>query len=219
MQRYELLFIDDDPSVLRSLGNYFEELGHSVHRAESGRAGLGLFEKVVPDVTVLDLHMPEMSGMQVLEKIRRKGGVVIMLTGQGEIQDAVEAMRLGAENFLTKPIEMSHLAVAVEKAAEKTQLRRENMRLRARLTPSLKRTLARVAVVAGMVAVSVGLGALIGSVSSEPEEVVIPVPLEGDTSLPTTEAPFLPGVPSEAKTQPDARGRAAPTRPQQQPSR
>ena len=60
-----------------------------------GRAGIAKFERVHPDVTVVDLKMPDLPGMEVLKRLRRERGVVIMLTGQGEVADAVEAMRFG----------------------------------------------------------------------------------------------------------------------------
>ena len=74
--------------------------------------------------------------MDVLSELKKRKAMVIMLTGMGEVENAVEAMRLHAENFLAKPIEMAHLAMAVEKAAEKATLRRENVELRARLAPT-----------------------------------------------------------------------------------
>ena len=136
MASHKVLFIDDDPDVLRTLGDYFEKAGHQVHRAASGKEGIALWEQVKPDVTILDLYMPEMNGIEVLGILRKRRAVVIMLTAYGDIDSAVEAMRLGAENFLSKPIEMSHLMQAVEKAAEKAALREEVVELRARLSPA-----------------------------------------------------------------------------------
>lgn len=179
MASHRILFIDDDPDVLRSLGDYFERLGHEVHRATSGHDGLAAWGRVRPDVTVCDLNMPDISGMQVLETLRRDGAVVIMLTGYGDIESAVEAMRLGAENFLSKPIDMAHLVQVVEKAAEKSALRRENVELRARLRPSTRRRVIRVLLLVTLVALSVAVGRWIGN---EPEDVrprrPIPVPID-----------------------------------------
>lgn len=184
MKKLRLLFIDDEPSVLNALGSYFEKLGHEVHRAESGKEGIGLFEQVQPHVTVLDLMMPGMSGMEVLEVLRRQNAVVLMLTGHGEIESAVQAMSLGAESFLQKPVDMPHLVAAVEKAAEKADLRSENRELRAKLAPSVKRTLARLAVLAVLVGAALGIGALIGSERVERPTAPIPIPLDPqDTTL------------------------------------
>lgn len=178
MSQYRVLFVDDDPDVLRSLGDYFERLGHEVHRAASGDEGIRIWHQVQPDVTVLDLYMPGMNGMQVLEVLRQQRAVVIMLTGFGDIEAAVEAMKLGAENFLTKPIEMGHLAQAVEKAAEKIHLRRENVRLRQQLQPSLKKRLIRAAVLVILLGVALGIGALIGGGEQERPMAPIPVPID-----------------------------------------
>lgn len=178
MGSYRILFVDDDPGVLSALGNYFEKLGHEVYRAGTGPEGIRLWREVEPDVTVLDLYMPDMSGMEVLEVLRKQRAMVIMLTGYGDVETAVEAMRLGAENFLTKPIEMSHLVQAVEKAAEKAHLHRENVRLREQLTPSLRRRLIRVGALGVLIAGAIALGALIGGGQRERPLAPIPVPLD-----------------------------------------
>lgn len=194
MSKHSVLFIDDDEGVLRSLGNYFEKIGHTVHRAATGKEGLDLHERVRPDVTVLDLSMPDMSGLEVLEVLRTRGAMVIMLTAHGEVDAAVEAMRLGAENFLTKPIEMSHLVATVEKAAEKVALREENVALRMRLHPSMRRRVVKLVFFLVLIGVAAVLGRFIGGgrVDQARPRAAIPVPLdavgEPDTSLPVTQS-------------------------------
>jgi two-component system response regulator AtoC len=178
LPRYKVLFVDDEPAILRSLGDYFTKLGHEVHRADTGKAAIATFERVKPDVTVLDLKLPDMSGLEVLETIRRHNATVLMLTGYGEVETAVEAMRLGAENFLSKPVDMGHLAATVEKAAEKNQLRRENVELRARLTPNLKRRLLRWSAVVVLLAASVFVGKWIGRGQNVRPTNPIPVPID-----------------------------------------
>ncbi len=174
-----VLFIDDDPDVLRTLGDYFERLGHQVHRASSGKEGIETWKRVLPEVTVLDLYMPEMNGLEVLEQLRQHKAMVIMLTAYGDVESAVEAMRLGAENFLTKPIDMSHLVQAVEKAGEKSSLHREVVELRERLTPNIRRRLFRVALLLILIVISVALGRWIGDTGEDarPREP-IPVPVD-----------------------------------------
>lgn len=178
MPRYRVLFVDDEPAILRSLGDYFEKLGHEVFRADTGKSGVAMFERVKPDVTVLDLKLPDISGLEVLQQLRRSNGTVLMLTGYGEIETAVEAMRLGAENFLTKPVDMGHLAATVEKAAEKAHLRRENVELRARLTPNLRRTLVRWSAIVALLIASVFVGKWIGADRQPRPTVPIPVPID-----------------------------------------
>src|SRR6266516_8190855 len=126
-----LLMVDDDASVLRAIGEYFERIGYEVWRDGTGEQALETFQRVRPDVVLLDLHLPDASGLVVLERLRRAGAAVILLTGQGDIETAVKAMQLGAENFLTKPVDMTHLSAAIARVAEKTRLSRQNARLRA----------------------------------------------------------------------------------------
>ena len=127
-----LLLIDDDADVLRALGDYFDRIGYEVGRAATGEAGLDAFERVRPDVVVLDLHLPDVGGLEVLERLRSRGGSIILLTGQGDIDTAVRAMQLGAEHFLTKPVDLNHLAAATARVCEKVRLARQNALLRAR---------------------------------------------------------------------------------------
>jgi DNA-binding NtrC family response regulator len=126
-----LLLVDDDASVLRAIGEHFERIGYEVWRDGTGEAAMETFRRVRPDVVLLDLHLPDSSGLVVLERLRREGAAVILLTGQGDIETAVSAMQLGAENFLTKPVDMTHLAAAIARVAEKSRLSRQNARLRA----------------------------------------------------------------------------------------
>ncbi|MBV9774596.1 MAG: sigma-54-dependent Fis family transcriptional regulator [Gemmatimonadetes bacterium] len=128
-----ILLIDDEPDVLRSLGRLFEREGWEVFRALTGEEGLRLYEASRPDLVLLDLYLPGMSGMDVLDVLVPRDATVIMLTGHGDIETAVEAMRLGAENFLTKPVELPHLLAAANRAMEKSELRRTNRLLAGRL--------------------------------------------------------------------------------------
>jgi DNA-binding NtrC family response regulator len=180
LARYRVLFIDDEPAILKSLGDYFEKLGHDVYRADTGKAGIAMFERVKPDVTVLDLKLPDITGLDVLKAVRRHNATVLMLTGYGEVETAVEAMRNGAENFLTKPVDMSHLAATVEKAAEKNQLRKENVELRARL-PNLRRRLIRWGALLILLAASIVVGRLIGKGEDRPFSP-IPVPIDSSSA-------------------------------------
>src|SRR6185436_11920029 len=76
MSKYRVLLVDDEPTILKSLGDYFEKLGHEVHRAANGKEGIATFERVRPDVTILDLKLPDMSGLDVLQVMRRKNATV-----------------------------------------------------------------------------------------------------------------------------------------------
>lgn len=132
-----LLLIDDDPGVLQAVGDYFEKIGYDVYRETTAEGGVDLYARQRPDVVLLDLHLPDGDGMQVLEALRRQDAAVILLTGFGDIETAVRAMQLGAENFLTKPVDMTHLSAATARVLDKVRLRRHNELLRSRLAPSV----------------------------------------------------------------------------------
>ncbi len=121
-----VLLIDDDADVLRTIGTWFERKGLEVARELTGEAGLETYDRLRPEVVVLDLGLPGMDGMEVLERLRDRGAAVVLLTGKADIATAVRAMQLGAENFLTKPVDLEHLGAAVARASDKVRLRRVN---------------------------------------------------------------------------------------------
>jgi DNA-binding NtrC family response regulator len=123
-----ILLVDDDPQIINLLVKFFEREGWTVWRASDATSCAEIYEREEPDVVVLDLDLPGLSGLRLLEVLltRDPDATVIMLTGHGDIATAVEAMRLGAENFLTKPVELSHMAAAAQRAYEKVELRRRN---------------------------------------------------------------------------------------------
>lgn len=124
-----ILLIDDDVTLLRSLGSYFEKKGWEVYRELTGEAGLATHARALPEVVLCDLHLPGIDGLEVLERLRGEDVAVIMLTGDDHLPTAVQAMRAGAENFLVKPVDLDHLGAAAERAAEKVRLRRVNRTL------------------------------------------------------------------------------------------
>ena len=123
-----ILLVDDDVEVLNVLGKFFDREGWQVLRATDAQSCADIYERDKPDIVVLDLDLPGLSGLKLLEVLRTRDAdaTIIMLTGHGDIQTAVEAMQLGAENFLTKPVELQHMKAAAERAYEKVELRRRN---------------------------------------------------------------------------------------------
>jgi DNA-binding NtrC family response regulator len=123
-----ILLVDDDVEVLNMLGKFFERESWQVMRAADAQSCADIYEREHPDVVVLDLDLPGLSGLKLLEVLRTRDpdATIIMLTGHGDIATAVNAMQLGAENFLTKPVELSHMGAAAERAFEKVELRRRN---------------------------------------------------------------------------------------------
>src|SRR5439155_13984496 len=97
-----------------------------VMRAHSGEEGIAAVKRAHPDLVLLDLRLPDLSGFDVLERVREFRPVVIMITGHGDVPDAVRAMQAGAESFLIKPIELTHLGAVATRALEKARLRQMN---------------------------------------------------------------------------------------------
>ncbi len=131
-----LLIVDDDPDVLQAVGDYFDKIGYEVFREATGEAGIAACIRHRPDAVLLDLRLPGMDGLQVLEELRLHDVAVLLVTAHGDIATAVRAMQMGAENFLTKPVDMPLLAAAVARALEKVHLRRNNALLASRLAPA-----------------------------------------------------------------------------------
>src|SRR2546426_11430775 len=121
-----ILLIDDDADVLRAVGDYFDGIGYEVGRADAAEAGFEAFDRMRPDVVILDLQLSDLGGLGVLERLRSQGRSVILLTGEGDIETVVRAMQLGAEHVLTKPVDLSHLAAATARVGDKVRLARHN---------------------------------------------------------------------------------------------
>src|SRR6476620_10260678 len=99
-----ILIIDDEVDITTTLQRFFERARHDVVSAHTSEEGLAAFRRVRPDLVLLDLHLPDGSGMDILAQIKDENAAVIMITGHGDIELAVTAMQHGAENFLTKPV-------------------------------------------------------------------------------------------------------------------
>src|SRR3989442_8325310 len=112
-----------------------ERLGYRVQVADDGEAALRKLEESNVDVLLCDINMPRIDGMELLRRVHERPNPpeVIMLTGQATVETAVEAMKLGAYDYLTKPYSITELDVRVRQAAEKRQLRVDNQRLREQL--------------------------------------------------------------------------------------
>ena len=122
-----ILFIDDDESVTAPLAVYFTRHGWTVFRANNGRAGVAAYEEHRPHVVTLDWVMPGLSGPDVLALLldRDPEVTVIMLTAHRDLETGVSAMRMGADNFFVKPVNLEELEAAATRAADKQALRRQ----------------------------------------------------------------------------------------------
>jgi len=130
-----LLIAEDEANLRLVLQKELQRLGYRVHAAPDGEAALRKLEESNVDVMLCDINMPRMDGMELLRRVHERPNPpeVIMLTGQGTIETAVEAMKMGAYDYLTKPYSITELDVRVRQAAEKRRLRVDNQRLRAQI--------------------------------------------------------------------------------------
>ncbi|QJA06614.1 sigma-54-dependent Fis family transcriptional regulator [Thermosulfurimonas marina] len=131
----EILVVDDERSILESLRDILEDEGYRVHCVESGEEALRLAQENPPDLVLLDVWLPGIDGLEVLRRLRETQPTlpVIMISGHGNIEMAVKAVKLGAFDFLEKPLSYDRVVVSVEKALKVRALEEENLRLRARL--------------------------------------------------------------------------------------
>ena len=135
LARPTVLLVDDDPSLRRVTEYNLEQGGYRVLTAEDGEAGLKLFREQHPAVVVTDLQMPKLSGTELLTRIKDLSPetLVIVITAFGTIEEAVDAMKQGAHDFLTKPVSRDALLLTVRKAFTLLGLQEENRQLRERL--------------------------------------------------------------------------------------
>lgn len=134
-QAPRILIAEDEANLRLVLQKELERLGYRVQAAPDGEAALRKLEESNVDVLLCDINMPRIDGMEVLRRIHERPNPpeVIMLTGQATVETAVEAMKLGAYDYLTKPYRINELDVRVKQAAEKRRLRVDNTRLREQL--------------------------------------------------------------------------------------
>jgi DNA-binding NtrC family response regulator len=130
-----ILIAEDEANLRMVLQKELERLGYRVQAAPDGDAALRKLEESNVDVLLCDINMPKVDGMEVLRRVHERPNPpeVIMLTGQATVETAVEAMKLGAYDYLTKPYSITELDVRVKQAAEKRRLRVDNLRLREQL--------------------------------------------------------------------------------------
>jgi DNA-binding NtrC family response regulator len=130
-----LVVIDDEVNAAAALETLLKEDGYEIARAHDARSALALLEKTEPDVVLTDLRMPGMDGLELLAKIKeiRPETMVILMTAFGTVKTAVKAMKLGAEDYLSKPIDVEELEVVLQKALDRKGLVEEARSLRERL--------------------------------------------------------------------------------------
>lgn len=130
-----ILIIDDEESIRRTLSDVLRDEGYSVVTASSGREGLELLIDAQPRLVLLDIAMPGMDGIEALGRIKdaRPDIPVIMISGHGTIETAVKTTKMGAYDFIEKPISLERVSLAVRHGLEEQRLREENESLRRRM--------------------------------------------------------------------------------------
>lgn len=131
----KILIVDDEVNIRNALVTLLERKGYRARGVATAEEGLDLLETTGMDLVITDLRMPGISGMEFLRRLQTKwpGTEVMVMTAYGSIETAVEAMRAGAYDYLTKPIDRERFPIMVEKALERHRLSIENQRLRDRL--------------------------------------------------------------------------------------
>ncbi|MCY7346109.1 MAG: sigma-54 dependent transcriptional regulator [Pyrinomonadaceae bacterium] len=135
----KLLVVDDENNLRLVVQKEMSRQGHEVATASDGEAAWELLERQDFDVLLCDINMPRLDGISLLRRLREKSQnppEVIMLTGQATVESAIEAMKLGAYDYLTKPYRITELSVLVTQAADKQKLKIDNQRLRAQVERS-----------------------------------------------------------------------------------
>lgn len=133
-----ILVVDDEPDIRSLVQEILQDEGYNVRVAENGQAAQQAWQQRRPDLVLLDIWMPDMDGITLLKDWRSTDGLpvpVIMISGHGTVETAVEATRLGAYDFLEKPLSLAKLLLTVKNALEAAKLSVENIGLRQRALP------------------------------------------------------------------------------------
>ena len=139
----KILIIDDERGIRNALREILADEGHNVDVAENGKQGLQMASQLAYDLIYSDIKMPEMDGIEVLSAIKNTGEYanqntpiasaetpIVMITGHGDVETAVQALKLGAYDFLLKPLDLNRILITTKNALESKQLRQETKRLR-----------------------------------------------------------------------------------------
>ena len=123
----KILLIDDEPDIVRVLSMSLKADGYDVIPAHSGVEGIEIFEKEKPEIVLTDIKMPGMDGIEVLKKVKsiEPGSEVIIITGHGDIDNTIEALQYGASDFINKPVRDEALTIALKRAREKLEIKKQ----------------------------------------------------------------------------------------------
>jgi YesN/AraC family two-component response regulator len=126
MMKYKILLVDDDKFILQSIGSILEKNGYQVTKADSGQKAIDVIKKQEFDLILTDLIMDTVDGIEVLKKAKETNPdtMVIILTGFGDLDSAIDALRLKADDYLLKPCEPTEIVFKISSCLEKLELKR-----------------------------------------------------------------------------------------------
>lgn len=132
MPKGQILVVDDEKRIRSSLAGILKDEGFDIALAEDGHQALEIIEKEAPDLVLLDIWMPKIDGLEILQKIKKQWPdiAIVMISGHGSIETAVKAIKLGAYDFIEKPLSLEKTVLVIQHALEAQRLARENRRLR-----------------------------------------------------------------------------------------
>jgi len=130
MANKKILIVDDEPDMRLAIKNVLKIRGYDSIEAGDGKKAVELVEKENPDLVLLDIRLPGMDGVEALERIRKfnKKVPVVMITGYGHIQSAVDVMKLGAQEYLQKPFENAELIEVVRRFTEEKNIYKDEIK-------------------------------------------------------------------------------------------
>jgi two-component system response regulator HydG len=134
-KKISILVVDDEPSIRESLSGWLKRAGYQVDTAADGFTALAKNRETHFDIIIVDVKMPEMDGLTLLQQLKENGSEagILMMTAHGDIHDAVQAIKLGAYDYLLKPFELEELSFTIGKMVEMQTLAMENLILKERL--------------------------------------------------------------------------------------
>ncbi len=124
---YSVLIVDDEAGIRESLREIFEDEGYEVFTAEAGEEAIQMTDSMPVDLVFLDIWLPDRDGMEVLEdiKTKRERLPVVMISGHGTVEIAVKATKIGAYDFLEKPLSLERVLITAQRALERGTIERE----------------------------------------------------------------------------------------------
>ena len=140
----KLLIIDDERGIRNTLREILADEGHEVEVAENGKQGLEMAQAKAYDLIFSDIKMPEMDGLEVLSHLKARGegleanepieAPVVMISGHGDVETAVQALKAGAYDFLLKPLDLNRILITTKNALESKNLKQETKQLRKKIS-------------------------------------------------------------------------------------